>query len=220
MQIKLETSNTDALSVQDASVASEPIHHGVMCEYCGDTNITGIRYRCVQCTGAFLRWCTSFGLAYDRDGCTTDCDRCSWCMANPNAWSAHQPTHQFFPIVHAGVLDAYNAVKQSLAAHTMTPTSLSHHLSGMNLDEETDKPGQVPRPFRGIVICATGLSSNERVRSMCPSPTPSLVAPLPLFSSVRVVLLRFSGRCGTPGRPSTYAASFRALPCSVHGTQI
>ena len=100
------------------AVPQETVHYGVVCEFCGKSNIKGVRYKCLQCGGASF-----FPLACPRTGVSrprlsrADCNRCSSCMSSPKAWSSHDPTHHFFPIENSGALHDYDAVKKTQVVH-------------------------------------------------------------------------------------------------------
>ncbi|KAH9920249.1 uncharacterized protein BXZ73DRAFT_104766 [Epithele typhae] len=66
------------------SPSKEVVHKGIRCDFCGERDITGTRFKCLQCD---------------------DLDWCSDCATSPTAWATHDEGHAFFPVrpVHKGI---------------------------------------------------------------------------------------------------------------------
>ncbi len=79
------------------------VHLGITCDVCLARNITGVRFKCMQCDGMF-RPCNHQCLYLNN---ILDLDICGSCINSPTARSVHNAQHAFWPIPEPGNTEAY-----------------------------------------------------------------------------------------------------------------
>ena len=107
-----------AQSTEDFYRPSKAVHEHTNCDVCLARNMTGVRFKCLECDGEFF-W-HRFSCTYKRS--LTDFDICSTCMSSPTSRSIHNAHHSFWPIPEPGNTLAYWAARaqplESKQAHT------------------------------------------------------------------------------------------------------
>ncbi|THH31949.1 hypothetical protein EUX98_g2227 [Antrodiella citrinella] len=73
---------------------SSKIHNGITCDACQKRPITGVRFKCFQCT---------------------DYDLCRSCLSDPSVLEKHDVDHKFWPINEPDDLNTYRSVQSRLA---------------------------------------------------------------------------------------------------------
>ncbi|KAL4246320.1 hypothetical protein ABKN59_008948 [Abortiporus biennis] len=80
-----------------ATLSSERrVHFGITCDHCQVHNITGVRFKCLQCN---------------------DYDLCDTCMALPDVHGGHARGHGFWPVIEPGNLSSWYAARNKLPVH-------------------------------------------------------------------------------------------------------
>ncbi|OSD06218.1 hypothetical protein PYCCODRAFT_1475052 [Trametes coccinea BRFM310] len=80
----------DFCVVKDKRQRTKLVHKGIHCDGCEMKNITGVRYKCLQCD---------------------DYDLCDVCISDPVKRQMHDVSHPFFPIVSPGQKEAYKQAR-------------------------------------------------------------------------------------------------------------
>lgn len=91
-------------------------HAGITCDACCQRNITGVRFKCLECAGMCSRYCSNRCDLTDPH--QPDYDLCAGCVSSPTQRNLHEISHHFFPINVPGNKDAYNSARAQICSQS------------------------------------------------------------------------------------------------------